>query len=278
MKYLLLVILSVSSYALAGERPTLGLLHNTKDNGSLRFECEGQATGLLRCDFVQLAVRRKLEPAEVEARLEGLTKGWPDSLAKEYGVPPDRIMESKQMVELCKLAKDVVSAYSGSTSTTDLPPEAVASFLQHNSLQRKDISEQMSAILESCIARNLDGFKKSLRLGLIKDSHTCKVSVNPFQQTFRPVPDAKGIVTWVVADQTPSGECGFVQLSRFRPAPGVDKKLGFWQYVAKRATANPEATSPLQSSCGEWDESETLYDWKPKEIALQCDYIEPSVF
>jgi hypothetical protein len=34
----------------------------------------------------------------------------------------------------------------------------------------------------------------------------------------------------------------------------------------------------LGISCKGWEEVETVYDWLSKEIPLQCDYIEHSIF
>lgn len=158
-----------------------------------------------------------------------------------------------------------------------LPPEGKRVMQDLNALQRRDMEQRFSAVLETCRTKNMDGMRRFIRLGLEKDTRTCLVATNRFKQTFRPVEDLDGkLLSWTVSDTTPQGDCGLVQMSRFRPAdPDGKTDTIFWQYVAKRATSNPEG-SFLLGSCKDFDESETLYDWRSKEIALQCDYIEYS--
>lgn len=97
-------------------------------------------------------------------------------------------------------------------------------------------------MVESCQSGNLEGLKRSTRLALEQEARTCLITTNRFQQTFRANRDAQGkLLSWTVADTTPKGECGFVQMSRFVPAdPDGSTNTLFWNYVGKRATSNPE--------------------------------------
>lgn len=262
----------------ATDAPVIGAVHNTKDNGWLSYECGGVDNDRLTCTMTQVAIRRTLEPAEVEAKYQEAVKGWPDSLAKEMKTTPAKLMDGKDMRELCTTASAYVGLVRGTGDGSGLEPDVIAHVRSQSAIEGRDIEQQFAAILDGCTSGNLDGLKRSTRLSLERDSRTCKVSTNRFEQTFRSVRDANGkLLSWAVADTTPQGDCGFVQMSRFLPADvnGTPSTV-FWQYVGKRATANPESKTAWGGSCKDWDERETLYDWKPQAIVLQCDYIEYS--
>lgn len=279
MRYLLgSMMLAAATGALATDAPlSVGTVHNTRDNGWISYECDPVEDDRLTCVMTQVMIRKKLSPSQVEAKYQEAVRGWPEALAKEYKTAPDRIMDGKEMKELCSMASAYVGLLRGSGNGAGLPPEAVASVRTQSAIQKRDNEQQFGAILDSCASKNLDGMRRSTRLALERDARTCTVSTNRFQQTFRPVRNLDGKLTsWTFADTTPQGECGVVQMSRFRPAdPDGKTDTIFWQYVAKKAIANPDGSFFL-ASCKDLDESETLYDWRSKEIALQCDYIEYS--
>jgi len=279
MRYLISgLMLAVSFGALATDAPlSFGTVHNTKDNGWLTYECDPVEGDRLSCTMTQVMIRKKLSPSEVEAKYREAVKNWPEALAKEYRTTPDRIMDVKEMKELCSMANAYVGLLRGTSDGKGLPAETVAAARTQTAIQRRDNEQQFSAILDSCTSKNLDGMKRSTHLALERDARTCTVSTNRFEQTFRPIRDMDGkLLSWTYADTTPQGECGVIQMSRFRPAdPNGKTDTIFWQYVAKRATSNPDGKFFL-ASCKDLDESETLYDWRSKEIAMQCDYIEYS--
>ena len=268
MRYLLgSMMLVASAGAVAADAPLIGTVHNTKDNGWLTYECDPVEDERLTCTMTQVMIRKKLNTSELEAKYQEAIKGI------------EAETKGKNFAETCKLAEGVVDVMRGGPGT-GLPPEAKQSIQKFNAMQRRDMEQQFSAVLEACKTKNLDGVRRFIRLGLEQDARTCTVSTNRFEQTFRPVTDLDGKLTsWIVADTTPQGDCGFVQMSRFIPD---DKPLGgkifLWKYIGKRATSNPEGQTLLGISCKGWDESETVYDWQEKPIPLQCDYIEHSIF
>jgi len=258
------LMLAATVSAMAAEAPAIGTVHNTKDNGWLSYECEPAEDDRLRCEITQVMIRKKLKPEDLEAKYLEAIKGLE--------------AETKDKEEHCKFAAGIVDLLRGGPGN-NLPPDAKQSLEKLNTMQRRDMEQQFSALLESCRSKNLDGMRRFIHLGLETDTRTCLVSTNRFEQTFRPVRDGDGkLLSWSVADTAPQGDCGFVQMSRFRPAdPNGKADTYLWQYIAKRATSNPEG-SFLLGSCKDFDESETLYDWRAKTVALQCDYIEHSVY
>lgn len=257
------MMLLSAAIAAATDAPVVGTVHNTKDNGWISYDCDAIEDERLTCNLTQVRIRKKLEPSELEAKYQEAIKGLGAQV--------------KGLDEHCKLAKGILDSLHGAVSD-GVPPEVKQSFQMLNPMQRRDMEQQYSALLETCRTKNLDGARRFIRLGIERDIRTCLVSTNRFEQTFRPVKDLDGKLTsWTVADTSPQGTCGFVQMSRF--VPGQNPSEGtviLWKYFGKRATSNPEGTTIFGTSCKDWDESETLYDWQQREIPLQCDYIEYS--
>lgn len=264
--------------AAAIEAPSNGTVHNTRDRGWLSYDCGPVIHDRITCSMIQVLIRKKLLPADVDAKYQEQIKGWPETLAAESNTTPDKLMDSEPMRELCSMSAAYIRLLRGTGDGAGLPKEAIATIRSQNALQRRDNEQHFRAILESCQSRNIDGLKRATRIALERDARTCLVATNPFEQTFRPVRDPDGkLLSWSIADTRPQGDCGFVHISRFIPeksSSGSD--FLFWNYVGKRATSNPEAKTVFDISCKDWDESETVYEWKSKEIALQCDYIEYS--
>lgn len=266
------IVLVMAASAAATDAPVVGTVHNTRDNGWLTYECGAVEDERLNCTLTQLSVRKKLNPSEIEAKYQAALK----QLETEKNEP--------EMKELCVMYAGMLDLLNGGSGEV-LPPEfngaeMKEAFKGSNAMQRRDMGQQFSAALETCRTKNMDGMRRMIRLGLEKDTRTCLVSTNRFEQSFRPVKDNGGkLLSWTIADTSPQGDCGFVQMSRFIPEktePGRTQYL--WKYVAKRATSNPEGQTMLGISCKGWEEVETVYDWLSKEIPLQCDYIEHSVF
>jgi hypothetical protein len=258
---------------LAADLPTpwAGVAYNTKDKGWITYECHSAEGELITCDFVQVKIRLKLLPSEVEQAFQKALKAEPQ-LTRTDPKAVAAFFAGKEMVELCDIARTYTALSEGRAVSNK---EMADGYRKMTPDQRKDAAKQLGPVVESCATSSLDGLRKLVRTGFEKDARTCLVATNPFTQVLRPVKDDAGkLLAWQVADTQPQGDCGFVQMSRFRPAEReADGGVLFWQYVGKRATSNPEGKWML-GSCQDWDESETVYDWKGDAIPLQCDAIE----
>lgn len=266
------MMLAAMASASAADAPIISTVHNTRDNGWLTYECSPVEDERLTCTMTQVSVRKKLNPAEVERKYQADVKQW------------DKEKNDPAMKEMCVLSAGIIELLQGG-SGKDLPPEFGVPELQGmvkglNAMQRRDMEQQHSAVLETCRTKNADGLHRMLRLALEKDARTCLVSTNRFEQTFRPIRNSDGkLLSWTIADTQPQGEFGFIQMSRFIPESDQPGRMTLlWKYVAKRATSNPEGVTMMDISCKGWEETETVYDWQKKEIPLQCDYIEHSLF
>ena len=267
MRYIFGAMMLVAAAGVSAvDVPMIGTVHNTKDRGWISYECGDIEDDHLTCTLTQVMVRKKLNQSELEAKYQETIKG----LETQQNDP--------SMKELCTMAAGAMDLMQGG-SGAGLPPEMNQAFQGFNAMQRRDMEQQFSALLETCRTRSLEGLRRFLRLAVEKDARTCLVSTNRFEQTFRPVKDYEGkLISWTVANTLPQGDCGFVQMSRFVPDDNkpLAGKIYLWKYIGKRATSNPEGKTLIGTSCREWDESETVYSWQPKEIPLQCDYIEHS--
>jgi hypothetical protein len=228
------MLLAITATAMALDAPVAGTVHNTRDNGWLSYECTPVEHERLTCTLTQVSVRKKLLPSEVEAKYQSQTKQL------------DSEKNDLEMKELCALSSAMIDLLQGG-SGKGLPTEVDVPALKEkfkglNDMQRTDIEQEYSAAMETCRTKNMDGMKRMVRLGLEKDTRTCLVSTNRFEQTFRPIHGNDGkLLSWAVADTNPQGDCGFVQMSRFIPEyTKAGDTVFLWKYLAKRATSNPE--------------------------------------
>jgi len=244
--------------AMADEAPSSGIVYNTKETHSIVYFCEKNRDNSLDCEFTQTRVRKKAKAQDLKPRLDEARKTF--STSKEL------------TPEMCKEQKDFVEVLHGRKKA---PNKEQQNFLKNISdLEKKDILKIMSAITTACDSKTEENYLNVVRIGHDKDTRTCIVNSNTYKQSFRLVlDDISGARSWVVKGE-PSGACGIVQLSRFEPESLKDSKLVFWKYVAKKAVTNRQGLLMPGMACKDLDEDEYVYDWRSKEHALGCDYIE----
>lgn len=243
--------------AMADEAPFSGMVYNTKKVDSLVYFCKKNHDNSLDCEFIQTRVRKKAKAQDLKSRLDEARKAF--STSKEL------------TPEMCKEQKNSVEVLHGRKEQQD--------FLKNISdLEKKDILQIMSAMTTACDSKTEENYLNVVRIGHDKDTRTCIVISHTYKQSFRLVLDRiSGARSWVAKGE-PSSPCGVVQLSRFEPESLKDSKLVYWKYVAKEALTNPQGLLMPGLSCKDLDEDEHVYDWRSKEHALGCDYIEFSTF
>ena len=251
--------------------PTSGMVYNTVDNGWLTYECDPPTQGLLTCSFVQTSIRQQLKPADTQARLTRETADLAASLAKDYGTRPAGIYDSAKWQELCALSGQVTDLANGKLGA-GAPPEAVRSMARMSSRQKEDMRLWAAALGRSCASRTLDGLKDAISLSLGQEERTCRIGTNPFKQTFKAQYSQGIFQSWIVADSTPSGDCGLINVSRL--VPGANSWE--WRYFARKVVTNPTGSQMLLK-CSDLDQLEYEYDWKEQSIPLVCDYIKPGI-
>lgn len=244
--------------AMADEEPSSGIVYNTKETHSLVYFCEKNRNNSLDCEFIQTSVRKKANAQDLKSRLDEARKTF--STSKEL------------TPEMCREQKDFVEVLNGRNKA---PNKYQQDFLKNISdLEKKDMLKIMSAITTACDSNTEENYLNVVRIGHDKDTRTCIVNSYTYKQSFRLVLDhISGARSWVAKGE-PSGACGIVQLSRFEPESLKDSKLVFWKYVAKKAVTNRQGLLMPGVACKDLDEDEYVYDWRSKEHALGCDYIE----
>jgi len=241
--------------------PSSGIVYNTKETSSLVYNCVNNRDNSLDCDFTQTSVRKKAKPQDLEARLNQGREAF--STSKEL------------TPEICKEQKDYVEILYGRKKAHN---KVLQGFVRNISdLEKKDTLKILNAATTACDSKNEENYLNVIRIGHDKDTRTCKVSSLTYKQSFRLVLDTvSGARSWV-AKGDPSGACGIVQLSRFEPESLKDSKYVFWKYIAQKAVTNRKGLLTPGMACKDLDEDEYVYDWRHKEHALGCDYINFSV-
>lgn len=281
MKLLLtiLVLCVFSSFAVAQsntEYPRMAIVNNVQENHSITYDCH-KNNDTLDCSFVQISVRKKSKPADLDAQLAKVDSEYPkerDQLKKE---------ECKSIHNMAVTMNDMVEGKKTLDQIASENPQLTDKKLflskagKYTEVEKKDALELMKSLDEFCSNKTKESYIKVIRAGYNKDSKTCLVSSNSFKQIFTWVSDGRGdLGTWVVKSK-PEGPCGIVQLSRFEPDK-TSSGIVFWNYIAKKAITNPNGKI-LNSSCSMFDETQYDYVWNetsPKQ--LDCSYMQYSPF
>ncbi len=252
----------IASPVLADEPPTAGLVQSAQENHSLTYRCSRKASETLSCEFVQTSVRRKRTVAEVDKLVEAArTEFWKSG----------SVFDARN----CKGFQEALEMLEGKR-----PPPNAAEFAAITAMQRADTLATVKAGLQACKSKNEADTVAAARLIYGKDLRTCAVSSQTFSQTFKRTAGGGKSAAWV-AQGSPEGVCGTVQVSRFEfEAPSSANGVGFWNYIARRVISNPKAVAfpgPTPVMCSAFEQPETPYSWRQRELQLGCDYIEFSV-
>jgi hypothetical protein len=273
------LILSLSSpQALAAdEYPTMGLVYNTKEDASITYSCTKVQNGILECEFIQTAVRKKTKAEDLKKKLEDAKKQLPDALKE---------ISSENSCDWMSVVRSVIEGRQTPEQAVQSAPKGAISDVQQfihgmkemSQSKKQDLLAGLGPVDEFCKTKSEESYLKIAKFNHEKEMRTCRVSSHSFKQSFKWVDDYSGKGAWVV-DAKPSGPCGVIQLDRFEEHR-TDSKLVFWTYLAKKAITNPKGQLPLSDlTCDGLDQDEYLYDWKQERDAkLGCEYIEFSPY
>lgn len=254
----LVVLFSMGSLvaAFAAEAPTVGVLYNTKETHSLRYECVLNGP-LLDCSFVQIAVRRKAKPEDLAAVLNKARTDFPGFQRDQNQCKGADAMYDAIVLGRAPPGTDMKKFAEG---TAGMAPG-----------EKADMAKMLGSWREVCRAPSEAKFIEFARANHERETRTCEVGANPYSQHFKRVNETG---PWV-AVATPYGTCGVVNVSRFEEDRSAGS--GLWQYHAKKVVTNPAGKILPDFPCSQLDEREYIYDWRPKETFLGCDYINFSL-
>jgi len=246
-------LLLTTAHVSAQDAPTRGLLYNTQENHSLTYFCEPVKSGQLDCEFVQTGVRFKVNASDIKSSLE--------SARKQFST------YTPESADECTSYREALAVLEGKKPTPKL--ESLRSL---SGIEKRDAGRMLKVMIEYCDRPSETTYMPLIKLGLEKDQRTCIVGSKSFKQSFRLVSEGNAKAVWVVAQSSPEGTCGIVQLSRFEPEEtSIGKR---WSYIARKAITNPSETLFPGVKCGELDERLYTYNWRPKEHQMSCDYIQ----
>jgi hypothetical protein len=252
--------------------PSTGIVFNTKEDSSIRYDCIKRQNGILECDFVQTSVRKKSKSGDLSGKIEQAKKQLKDAIKE---ISSDKSCESMDLflkVLRGEISPEMAAERAAEGQISD-KSQFVKGMKEAKLSKRQDLIQDLGAFAEFCKTKSQESYLKITRQQHDKDVRTCNVSSFQFKQNFKWVGDYSGYGAWVV-EATPEGPCGVVQLSRFE-ADRTSSKFVFWRYVAKKAVTNPNGESNLPGFlCRDFDEDEYLYDWKnERDSKLGCDYV-----
>jgi len=247
----LTVLMLVAEKADAADRPFAGIVYNTKEAQALTFDCS-QSGAEMTCSFTQSAVSRKAKPEDLPAVLHRGKSEFPDWL--------------RQAPKACPEIETMDAVFSGRK-----PPPDAAKFAEgmRNATERQksDMQRSVSSLAGLCRERSEARYLAFLRETHEIETRSCRVWTSNFTQRFRQVGSAG---TWVVVD-SPTGECGTVNVSRFERAPEAGGL--FWRYLSKKVVTNKAGQVMPGMTCAALDENEYLFDWRSIDRQMSCDYM-----
>ncbi|MFG3592265.1 hypothetical protein [Bradyrhizobium sp. RDI18] len=177
--------------------------------------------------------------------------------------------EKPMSQEECNNLSKLGAAFSG--ASTDLPEEGKIKISKMPVEQRQDMVKVFTALLNHCRSPSAATMTEVVRITHEQETRTCRVSANPFTQTFKRV---AGSNNWTSNDG-PNGPCGTVVISRLQKD---DPKYSLWSYVTRKTITNPNGELPLIGSCSQLDQTEYVYDWRSEDKFTKCDYVKFGLF
>jgi hypothetical protein len=233
----------------AQDRPTNGLVFHTTENSSITFFCERVSENVIDCDFVQTFVRQEAKPEDLETALKKSSSQYEEEI---------KIFKNFDCGNL-----DEILMMLGENGSN---PNADAKLSKLPVGQLDDLRNFAKSYFRLCKSPTRANFQKMIRINHEKNSRTCRVGSFAFQQRMKRT--ASG--SWAVIPEA-TGECGVVQLDRFEPAN--QSRFTFWNYIARKTVTNPSGRQLLMQ-CENLDEAEYVYEWKSRDIYMNCNYIK----
>lgn len=257
MSQMIALIFFLSLSAIANDSyPTQGFVYNTKEAGSLEYNCGEPKNGKIVCKFMQSAVRQKLKAEKLPALIEK------DKI--DYKKNPLQKKDCDQLIELKEMLEG------------KRPMPNPEKYLKSTELSKSEFKKSIDAMEKLCKEHTLENYLALTNIEHFKNIRTCQANSYSFEQTFKLVSsNGNGKISWVTESQ-PTGPCGVVQLSRFE---SESTKIGNntyinWNYVARKAITNPSGELTMGLQCGDLDQGEYFYDWRPEVHQMSCDYVE----
>lgn len=250
-----LVVAFVGGHAYAqSDHPTTGLGYNTKETSSIWYDCKLKNTATLECEFTYSAVIKKANPEDWEKEL---------AEADWAGIKAD--WEGGDTANLCKGLQELTKILTGKSSLSNDAEKKLSEIPEG---QKADLLKEFDATKRLCRGFSKSAIIELFRLKHEKKTRTCSIYSSFDRQTFL----RQGTADWVSVQEDHTSICRSVTVERFERAKtsGFD----FWIFSRRKTVTNPSEKF-LDMTCREFtDETEHKFDWRARDLYLNCDYIE----
>jgi hypothetical protein len=255
------LILMLFLNSICEEFPQGGLFTTESQNSALLVFCNKIDSDNLECEFTQISVRNKVKEDDWKKKTAAAQANFKEFLKElERDACDSMDLYLDYIQDKAKSKNSILHEY----------------FEKMSGEEKQNAISHFKSIKQVCKSKNVDDYLKMERKMFDKDLKTCNISAYPYKQRFKLVKDkSSGTFSWL-ADGTPSGPCGIVQLARFVP---IDVSgITSWEYVARKEVTNKNATSNTPIKCSEFDESKMIYELGSNIRQVGCEYIEFTYF
>lgn len=221
--------------------PAFGQLSNTTEMDTLSYDCL-LSGATLNCDFTQVKVSK--------------VQGMPDADIATSAT--QLISEMEQSSQFCDTLTETRALYESGAPIDGIYSED----------DRRRATDYLDVVMDLCANPTAAKAEDIFRSAKATTEATCKVGTFPFDLSFT---WNVGTSRWETVSQG-NGPCGIVT------AAHLTLQDNFWVYGQQKFATKRDGTDPLLGSCAEYPNSEMNYTWKPRTIAMQCEFIEYSLF
>jgi hypothetical protein len=264
----LIALLAAPITALA--EPSSGYLIG-QEGDFLQFRCSKENDYTVQCEFTQVMMSLKAKPEDLEDKLSRLddilpefeTEGFKEGCEAIVDMPLTEMLEAAQSGDKRRLEE-----LGASTPDFDAT-EVLDEFGEKDPREIQDMLTAIDALAALCEKPSKENAEHLIRLEHEKESRTCKLWINDWEDTFERVSDR----VWAIQSSGPRGACGVVRLDRFECE---EKHPRLCNFLSEKKVLNPEGM-PLEglgSTCGMLSEGVFEYSWKRGERYLDCEVVE----
>lgn len=249
--------------------PALGWL--TGEEGDfLQYDCSPLSDGTKECKFTLITLSLKQKPEEIEAIVEERLPGIIEQFQQEdmgeacqYFLPLQRLMEA--LIRGNKDEAESILSQMPEKSFEEFDfAEAVEKVSRTDSREMEDMQAMLTTMVRLCDGPNEGDIEALFRLELEKEARTCKLRINNWTDTFRPISEK----IWVLMSEGPEGLCGAQGLDRFECKYGRSS----CEFISERRILNPDAKM-FGIPCSGLEEGALRYEHDSEGVYLDCNIV-----
>jgi hypothetical protein len=232
----------------ADNHPSVGITSGAIEQDFIQYKCDRPTQAGIVCKFTQLRVRNQAKPENLDEKLSRIAE-FEKQIRKKPTTHNERCNEYSQIAKLLR-SKD--------------PNDKAASEFHRNweamhPKEKQDTLNVVELFENACDAPTQENLAAIIRAEHEKDTRTCSVLANNFEQVFERTAGGE----WVHSS-APEGDCGIITVASFEKA---HSKFSLWNYRTRKVMTNKKG------SCTPYDEQEHVYNWRPEMFFKGCDYV-----